>query len=93
VVRHGRGGRGGLRGRQPAAGEPRLALALVAQAFTAATHCARTWLLCLLVVTAEGGLLLLLGFVVAVAVVMFAVYDLICFVALLRGVGVEEEEE
>jgi hypothetical protein len=82
VVRHGRGGRGGLRGRQP-----------VAQAFTAATHCARTWLLCLLVVTAEGGLLLLLGFVVAVAVVMFAVYDLICFVALLRGVGVEEEEE
>ncbi|RLN34051.1 hypothetical protein C2845_PM03G01220 [Panicum miliaceum] len=77
--------------RQPAAAEPRLALALVAQAFIAATHCARIWLIvCLLVVAAEGGQLLL-GFVVAVSVVMSSVYDLICFMALLRGVGVEEE--
>jgi hypothetical protein len=79
--------------RQPAAKkEPGLALAFVAQAFTAATHCARIWLVCLLVATAEGDLLL--RFIVAAGVLIFAGYDLICFVALLRrAVGVEEEEE
>ncbi|CAL5082025.1 unnamed protein product [Urochloa decumbens] len=78
--------------RQPVGRRIRLDLALVALAFTAATHFIKMWLLFRFVILTSQERDRILISIFAVGVAVFAAGDLLFFVAIHRGDGADEKE-